>query len=96
MRAINDTSDIPGGQAGTLKKAPEGTRHLNPLTPNYAYLGGNENMNTLNDPYGEKTCSMSAANFKTAQNFGAKALKQSDNQSQVSAAGADKSKCASS
>jgi hypothetical protein len=29
----------------------------------------------LNDPYGEKVSSMGAANFKTATNFGVKALK---------------------
>ena len=70
VRPINETGDIPGGQADTLKKAPVGSKPRNPLNPSYFYPGGAENMNTLNDPYGEKTNSMSAANFKTAKNFG--------------------------
>ena len=93
VRPANQTSDLPGGQADTLRKAPTGNRHLNPLEPNYFYPGGAENINTLNDMYGEKTCSMSAANFKTATNFGSKALKEAD---ATSAAGAENSKCAGS
>ena len=53
VRPINQIADIPGGQAGTLKKAFVGQRNLNPLMPNYFYPGGTENVNTLNDPYGE-------------------------------------------
>lgn len=75
-RPINETKDIPGGQADTLKHAFVGNRHVNPLEPNYFYPGGAENINSANDPYGERTCSMSAANFKTATNFGVKALKK--------------------
>lgn len=75
-RSINVTSDIAGCQADTLKRAFVGKRNLNPLEPNYFYPGDAENANNVNDPFGEKTCSMSAANFKTAVNFGVKALKK--------------------
>lgn len=75
-RATNETKDILGGQADTLKRAPVGKRNVNPLEPNYFYPGATENINTVNDPYGERTNSMSAANFKTATNFGVKALKK--------------------
>jgi len=70
VRPVNEIGDIPGGQAGTLKKAFKGNRSVNPLTPNYLYPGGTENVDAMNDPYGEKVSSMSAANFKTATNFG--------------------------
>ena len=76
VRPINELADIAGCQAGTLKKAFVGKRNINPLEPNYFYPGGSENVNHLNDPYGEKTNSMSAVNFKTAVNFGPKALKE--------------------
>lgn len=59
VREINKTDDILGGQADTLKKAPAGNRHLNPLDPEYVYPGGTENINSLNDPFGQKTSSMS-------------------------------------
>lgn len=64
VRPINKNEDIIGSQADTLKKAFVGKRCLNPLEPIYFYPGGTENVNTLNDPYGTKTCSMSQANFR--------------------------------
>ena len=71
------TDDIPGSQADTLKRAPKGDRSINPLEPQYQYPGNRENINTANDPYGFKTCSMSQANFKTATSLGIKAVKES-------------------
>ena len=73
-----------------MQRGFNGKRSCNPLTPEYFYPGGTENVNTMNDPYGEKTCSMSKANFKTASNKGIQALKDK------SVAGAASSKAASS
>ena len=59
VRPLNKNDDIEGSQPDTLKKAFVGKRNLNPLEPNYFYPGGAENINTMNDPYGLKNCSMS-------------------------------------
>ena len=58
-----------------MKRAFVGNRSVNPLSPSYFYPGGTENINIANDPYGEKLCSMSAANFQTVKTFGLKAVK---------------------
>ena len=63
----------------------------NPLSPSYFYPGGAENVNAMNDPYGEKTSSMGQANFRIATKFGAKALS-----STASAAGLNSVKAGSS
>lgn len=75
-----------------MKRSFAGNRCLDPLNPQYFYPGGAENINVINDPYGEVTCSMSKANFASAKTLGVKGLKE---QVQVSA-GAASSKAASS
>lgn len=76
VRPHNKNDDIQGSQPDTLKKAFVGKRNLNPLEPVYFYPGGTENLNTMNDPYGLKTCSMAKANFRVASAFGVNTLKQ--------------------
>ena len=76
VRENNKTDDIVGGQASTLKRAPQGTRNINPLDPEYQYLGGTENINTNNDPYGNRHSSMSKANFRLASAQGVQAMKE--------------------
>ena len=76
VRELNRTDDIVGGQADTLKRGPQGTRHSNPLNPDYQILGGSENINAQNDPWGERFCSMSKANFRKAQTDGVEAMKK--------------------
>ena len=66
VREVNVTSDIQGGQADTLKRACTTKRCLNPLEPSYVIPGHSEYLNTINDPYGERTSSMAKANFKIA------------------------------
>ena len=63
VRELNKVDDIVGCQASTLKQAPQGTREVNPLEPDYQYLGNSENINAQNDPYGNRHSSMSKANF---------------------------------
>lgn len=77
MRPHNKNDDIEGSQPDTLKRGLPGNRIIDPLEPNYFYPGGTENINTANDPYGLKNCSMSQANFRQASQFGVHALKES-------------------
>jgi hypothetical protein len=42
FREINKTSDIEGTKAGSLKRAPNTIRMVNPLNPNYQILGAKE------------------------------------------------------
>ena len=72
VREINQTKDIQGCQADTLKRGFIGEQRNvnNPLTPSYFYPGGAENIDLQNDPFGHKTCSMSKANFKKASEQG--------------------------
>ena len=59
VRPHNRNDDIEGSQPDTLKRGLNGKRVIDPLDPNYFYPGGAENINTANDPYGLKNCSMS-------------------------------------
>ena len=47
-REINKTDDIFGAQTGSLKKAPQTKRHLNPLDPQYSMPGDKELLDTKN------------------------------------------------
>ena len=76
VRPLNKNDDIDGSKPDTLKRGLSGKRVINPLEPSYFYPGGTENVNTLNDPYGLKNCSMSQANFQTAQKLGVTALRE--------------------
>ena len=75
VRPINETKDILGGQADTLKRGTGSNRQSNPLNPFYEYPGGTENINLQNDPFGETTCSMGPANFAKAQKQGPGSLR---------------------
>lgn len=45
-------------------------RDINPLDPVYQIPGRNETpVDLINDPYGEKGCSMSKQNFKSSKNL---------------------------
>lgn len=46
-------NDIKGAKSGSLSKGIVSTRHLNPLTPDYKYLGQTEIANSVNNPYGK-------------------------------------------
>ena len=76
VRELNKIDDIVGCQASTLKRAPQGSRKLNPLEPDYQYLGNSENINLQNDPFGNRHSSMAKANFEKASQQGVQALKQ--------------------
>ncbi len=59
-----------------MKRIPPGNRKCNPLTPSYFYPGAAEKQDAVaNDPYGEKTCSMSQANFNRVKQLGVDAVK---------------------
>lgn len=66
VRPHNKNDDIEGSQPDTLKRGLNGKRVIDPLDPSYFYPGGTENINTANDPYGLKNCTMSQANFRQA------------------------------
>ena len=49
---INNTSEVPGAQVGSLKKGLTTNRIINPLSPTYKYLGATElGAIHINDPY---------------------------------------------
>ena len=80
VRPHNKNDDIEGSQPDTLKRGLTGNRIIDPLDPSYFYPGGTENINTANDPYGLKNCSMSQANFRQASQLGVQALKNQNAQ----------------
>ena len=60
------TKDISGAQADTLIRGIITKRHLNPITPNYQYLGHSEIQNIDNNPY--------FIGFKSTENFNNKKI----------------------
>lgn len=73
FRNLTTNEDIEGSTANTLKRgiklpADQNARVTNPLDPQYKYLGNTEvSVKDMNDPYGEKGCSMSKTNFAKSQ-----------------------------
>mmetsp|Transcript_7930 Transcript_7930/g.13308 ORF Transcript_7930/g.13308 Transcript_7930/m.13308 type:complete len:158 (+) Transcript_7930:671-1144(+) len=75
VRNLVNNSDIEGSNPGSLIrgiKMPQGkeSRVSNPLQPTYVYPGATESpIDILNDPYGEKGCSMSKVNLSKRQSL---------------------------
>lgn len=52
FRQTNRNDDIPGAQAGSLKKSPQTKRNTNPLNPSYEDPGHKDLGSTQNDMFG--------------------------------------------
>lgn len=79
VRQLTQNGDIVGSTPGTLVKGiklPEGmkNRESNPLNPVYQIPGASEvPVEKINDPFGEKGCSMSKQNYQSTKDLRAAA-----------------------